>query len=363
MLHKYGKKFLELTYYLPRKSLLFSLVAFARRPLRLSELQDAMTLALSDPSKAPDPLRRPTRLQVLFPPLVETQHDPNEPEDPLCRLRHSTVHSFLTCNPHILCPERSMCNGAKSCEHLISPTTFGHLCLRYLSQPRYNNLLSVEEGLLRDADPLLLYFSKFFTKHLGDIEATPESRKAVATFASSSNFQTLLQVQSLYVSGQFEQISFRVETAEEALSMGRDGYHHFQRQSFPRWLFQENDRVFTEYVPCRGQYRHFINEWGYLLTRATASSDPDCFPGEVERCLSGMIGPSSFLSHMKEKYTSFMLSQESFDCLMSNSRVLVERLSPAGDRFTVVSTVPRYVSPGQWVCFGIIIALIMTLYH
>lgn len=305
-----------------------------------------MTLALSDPSKGPDPLQRPSRLEVLFPPLIETQHDPNEPENPFCRLWHSTIHSFLTSNPHILCPERSLCNGGRSCEHLISPTTFGHLCLRYLSQPRYKELLPIEDGFLREADSLLLYFAKFWTKHVEDIEATPDERKAVATFANSSNFQTLVQVQSLTVADQFEQIAFRACSDEEALIMGRDGYHHLQRQVFPKWLFHHRNSVFREYVPYRGQYRHFVNEWGYLLTRATSPSDQDYFPGEIERCLSGMMGPSSFLSHMKERYSSFMLSQEPFDCTMSNSRVLVERLSPTGNRFTVVSTVPQYVLPG-----------------
>lgn len=333
----------SLTEYSPRKSLLFSLVAFARRPLHLSELKDAMTLALSDPSKEPNPLQRPNRLKVLFPPLIEIQDDPNEPDNPLCRLCHSTVHSFLTSNPHILCPERSMCNGARSCEHLISPTTFGHLCLRYFSQPRFNELLPIEEGFLRDADSLLLYFAKFWTKHLEDMDATPDGRKAVATFANSSNFQTLVQIQSLTVAGQFEQVPFGPCTDEEALAMGRDGYHHLQRQCFPKWLLYDKNTVFKEYVPYRGQYRHFVNEWGYLLTRATSPSDQDYFPGEVDRCLSGMMGPSSFLSHMKERYSSFMLSQEPFDCTMTNSRVLVERLSPAGDRFTVVSLLPRYV--------------------
>lgn len=240
-----------------------------------------MTLALSDPSKEPDPLQRPSRLEVLFPPLIETQHDPNEPQNPLCRLRHSTVHSFLTSNPHILCPERSMCNGRRSCEHLISPTTSGHLCLRYLSQTRYNELLPIEEGGLRDTDSLLLYFANFWTKHIEDIEPTPDERKAVTTFANSSNFQTLLQVQSLTVADQFEQIAFGACSDEEALIMGRDGYHHFQRQSFPKWLFHHKNSVFREYVPHRGQYRHFVNEWGYLLTRATSPSDPDCFPGKL----------------------------------------------------------------------------------
>ncbi|KAK7722769.1 hypothetical protein SLS63_009164 [Diaporthe eres] len=198
-----------------------------------------------------------------------------------------------------------------------------------------------QEDFLRDADSLLLYFAKFWTKHIEDIEPTPDERKAVTAFANSSNFQTLLQVQSLTVADQFEQIAFGACSDEEALIMGRDGYHHLQRQSFPKWLFHHKNSVFREYVPYRGQYRHFVNEWGYLLTRATSPSDQDYFPGEVERCLSGMMGPSSFLSHMKEKYSSFMLSQEPFDCTMSNSRVLVERLSRTGDQFTVVSAVPR----------------------
>lgn len=328
------------------KSPLFSLVAFASHPLHLSELQDGIALALSDPSQDFDPLRRPSRLQLLFPPLIEIQNDPNESNDPLCILRHSTVQSFLNSNRHILCLARGrgVCAGTDACETLISPDRFGSLCLQYLSQPRYGSCLSKNQLLPSITDSRLLYCAKFWTKHLEHTEPTHNQRRAVATFVKSTNFQTLLQVQSLYVSGQFEQIPFRVETAEEALGMERDGYHHFQRQSFPRWLFQENDRVFMEYLPYRGQYRHFVNEWGYLLTRATCPSDQDYFPGEVERCLSGIMGPSSFLGNMKEKYPSFMLSQEPFDCLKSQSFVLEERFSNTSDRFMTVS-VQRYVDP------------------
>lgn len=178
-----------------------------------------------------------------------------------------------------------------------------------------------------------------------DTEATLDQRRALAAFARSPNFQTLLQVQSLSVDGQFEQLPFNAETEEEALIMGREGYHHFQRQAFPKWLFQEDKTVIEDYLPFRAQYRHFVNEWGYLLARATSPSDPDYFPGEVERCLSGMMGPSSFLASMKEKYPSFMLSQEQFDCLGINPRVLEEKVSSTGDRFMVVSTVPPYVNP------------------
>lgn len=305
-----------------------------------------MTLALSDPSYGPNPLRRPTHLQELFPPLIEMQHDPNKPHDPLCRLRHSTVQRFLASKPHILCSERSRCGGPQFCAHLISPRRFGHLCLQYLSQPRFNKLLSIDEGLPPDTDGLLLYFAKFWTKHLGDIDATDDHRRAVATFASSSNFQTLLQVQSLSVDDQFEQLPFGIEEDEIVELMQREGYHHLHRQSFPSWLFREKNRDIEGYSSYRGQYRHFVNEWGYLLTRATSPSDQDYFPGEVERCLSGMMGPSSFLAGMKEKYPSFMLSQEPFDCLESSPRVLTERLSPAGDQFLVISALPRYVLPG-----------------
>lgn len=302
-----------------------------------------MTLALSDPSKEPNPLRRPTRLHLLFPPLIETQHDPDEPENPFCRLRHSTVHSFLISNPHVLCSERGTCDGA--CQHLISSQTFGYLCLRYLSQPKYNKLLSVKPDLLADADPLLLYFADFWTKHLEDLEPTNSHRDLVAAFASSSNFRTLLQVQSLFVDGQFEQLPIGVggDGVDKLVEiMQREGYHHLHRQSFPSWFFRDkNNRRVEEYVSYRGQYRHFVNEWGYLLTRATFPSDQDYFPGEIERCLSGMMGPSSFLADKNDKYPSFMLSQDPFDCLGSNPRVMTERLSTTGDRFMVVSTIPR----------------------
>lgn len=336
----------KITDYQDDKSLLFSLVAFASHPLHLSELQDGIALALSDPSQDFDPLRRPSRLQLLFPPLIEMQNDPKEPDNPLCILRHSTVHSFLNSNRHVLCLARGrgVCAGTDACETLISPGRFGSLCLQYLSQPRYGSCVSKYQLLPSITDSRLLYCAKFWTKHLEDTEPTHDQRKAVATFVKSTNFQTLLQVQSLSVHGQFDQIPFGADTDEMALTMTHHGYHHLQRQVFPKWLFHEKNKVLREFDSYRGQYRHFVNEWGYLLTRATCPSDQDYFPGEVERCLSGIMGPSNFLANMKEKYTSFMLSQEPFDCLKSQSFVLEERLSNTSDRFMIVS-VQRYVDP------------------
>jgi len=294
-------------------SLLFSLIAFARRPLRLREVREAMTLALSDPDDGLDPLKTPMTLQRLFTPLIEIQHDPFEPQNPFCRLCHFTVQEFLAGNPnilHIVSPSKSF-----QAAYAISRARIGDLCLRYLSLTRYATPLDVSNGECRELSTfqtdefkehsLLPYCAKFWVRHLDDLEPTAELHKRLLDFMKSPNFQTLLQAQSLFVAAQFSR--YTVNHASWLLKGGV-----LYRPILPRWAGDKLDEKQAKEVDkIRRDYRHFVAEWGYLLDRCTCfkgCESQNHFVGEVDRCLKGLLGPTHFMKGMKEKYESFMLA-------------------------------------------------------
>jgi hypothetical protein len=325
------------------------LIAFAHRPLHLHELQEAMALAMSDPSRGLDPLKVPMQLQRLFAPLIEIEKDPNDTESPLCRLCHATVHEFLATNPDVLCMNSS---GQVPFTYAISSAQVGDLYLRYLTQQRYSVLVQpprnncheplVFGGEYTRQHGLLPYCAKYWDRHLTDLKPTPELRATLLDFLRSSNFQTLLQVQSLFVSGQFTQ--FKVPKVSRAM----------HRRVFPKWFGLDRNAKDKEYQEeCwkyRSDYRHFVNEWGYLLELgACTSSEPGRCPskhfwGEVDRCLSGLLGPTNFLNHMKERHPSFMLTQSSFKYHNSKHFVIAEAVSSSRSQFMIVSSHSEYVT-------------------
>ncbi|KAF5010745.1 hypothetical protein FDECE_3100 [Fusarium decemcellulare] len=339
-------------------SLLFSIVAFARRPLRLRELQEAMTLALSDPTSGLDLSRAPIALERLFPPLIETLYDHAEPDNPFCRLCHSTVREFLKENPDVLGWGNASQRFSRQA-HVISASRVGNLCLRYLSLERYSKLLEIRHGdcqeqvALQACDskehPFLSYCAKFWTKHLDDVEPTPELHRQLIGFLRSPNFQILIQAQTIFVKEQFEVFKLTVVLDEAA-----DWYlPAMYRPVFPGWFgaHELKEPKLTEEEFCREcarmrrDYRHFINEWGYQLRRGTCASllrqGVSCpiehFAGEVDRCLSGLLGPAHFMNSMKEKYPSFMLIDQPFEYNESKRIVIAEGVSTSDRHYTVIS--------------------------
>ena len=299
-------------------------------------------MSLSDTAKGLDPFKAPRGLQQLFTPLIERQDDPNEPGNPFYRLYHSTVHEFLTANPDILHVDAS---GQGPFLHTISPSRIGELCLRYLSQKRYTRITELHPGsclvplTLSSGDiqqhGLLPYCAKFLVKHLDDLEPTSELRKTFRDFLRSPNFQTLLQAQSLFVVAQFSQFNF-----------GFPRPMHLR--AFPRWFeaeFNPSDPGSrNEARDCRLDYRHFVSEWGYLLERGACMSygQGDCpfehFWGEVDRCLSGLLGPTHFMKNMKERYPSFMLNTEPFEYHKTTQLIIAEAILASTFQYMVISS-------------------------
>ncbi|KAL4998078.1 hypothetical protein BDV10DRAFT_185687 [Aspergillus recurvatus] len=118
---------------------------------------------------------------------------------------------FVKNNPDVL----SIGDGVAE-DVSIGTSILADVCLQYLSQPRYSSLLEKVDGgwKLAGGDPLdkdafLRYTAKYWYLHLEDVSPSTSLAQRVSTFLRSSNFQTLLQVQHLYVDRQFGVFTLR----------------------------------------------------------------------------------------------------------------------------------------------------------
>jgi hypothetical protein len=269
-------------------SKVFSLIVFARRPLRMKELSEAVGLLQSKNSQllnSDKPLER--SLRKLFAPLIEVQEGCSE-DDHTCRLFHSTVQHFLVKNPEIL---------AKNLP--ITPRLIAEACLGYLSQSRYARLFTrsnvgwiTTQHETADGHHFLSYAAKYWDKHLDLVPESEKLRKRVRSFITSSNFQTCIQVQSLWVDGKFEVFG----------CVGDAKQLPYLLRVFPFWFAYQEQGLWKD-------YRCFLNDWRHLLSSGNAWN-PDKlvlqYIGEVDRCWWAALGPQNFLSKLQSRYTSFI---------------------------------------------------------
>lgn len=264
---------------------LFSIVAFAKRPLRLQELEEAMSLLFPHvPGGNIDKLNKPRRLENMFYPLIEKSHG-YEQSDPLIQLTHASVKDFLVKNPCVL--QASTEQQYRICEHHIADA-----CLHYLMQKRYLEPFENYEAMTQTIQThhLLTYAAKYWDRHLDAIPGTPERDKLVHRFLCSSNFQTMLQIQSIFLDSHFDLFTTNLHPVSRF------------RKTLPRSLIKADKQVLDDFI-------RFINEWKYFLGCSCEGDECPIYKckAEITRCLSGIMGPSSFLAGLKEKHSSFIL--------------------------------------------------------
>jgi len=121
----------------------------------------------------------------------------------------------------------------------------------------------------------------------GRVGGLIESYSLVKEFLDSPNFQTCIQVQSLFVDAQFE--TFQGE------------HGALLKRVFPDWFLGANPIYKTN-------YQHFWYEWRLLLNCMSSGSETgpirEC-AGEIDRCWWAALGAHNFLSKMHSRYTSF----------------------------------------------------------
>ena len=238
-----------------------------------------------------------------------------------CRLYHSTLFDFLRRHADILCEDGDDEAGKPTNEEQrpmfqVCPLRIADACLRYLTQDRYSRLLRQQGDTWIDANGqsvsehlFLTYSAKNWDKHLdlvapNGIEVSFSSLKIatgafiavavrfnerVQAFLASPNFQTCIQIQSLWIIGAFSPYTWRNST---------DG-RVWVRRTLPRWIVEDKY--------CR-DYHRFWWDWQLFLSCA-GCDDPLCafrqYIGEVDRCWWGALGSDNFLSKMESRYRSF----------------------------------------------------------
>ncbi|EKM58423.1 uncharacterized protein PHACADRAFT_207247 [Phanerochaete carnosa HHB-10118-sp] len=323
----------------------FSLVTFARRPLRIGEIQEAVAILKSDGEELDSrKMPFPPKLFELFSPLIEVQddHSVNTRTDSSssrttrdsddidlaksCRLFHSTLFDFLRRHADLLCGDEASSSdeGGKESQTYtdfrVCPLRIADACLRYLSQAKYSQLLRRQTNgwVDRDGYPVseqhfLTYSAKNWDKHLDLVRPDGEDfvfpsfvafagalakiaiqyQGRVQEFLSSSNFQTCIQVQSLWIAGSFSPYRVRGDYAPGRVWVQR---------SLPRWLGMSK---------YGRDYHRFWWDW-HLFLSCVNCDDLACpfraCMGEVDRCWWGSMGSSNFLSRSQSRYHSFRFS-------------------------------------------------------
>ncbi|KAI0165336.1 hypothetical protein GGR52DRAFT_575424 [Hypoxylon sp. FL1284] len=295
---------------------LFSIVAFARRPLRLRELEEAMAIVVPHKSGANLNLHnKPWRIEKMFNPLIEKIHNRDEPQNPFVQIIHSTVKDYLTKNSRVLC-------HSDGDEYRIGEYHIADACLSYLMQKRYSHPFESARFDVIEDHHFLTYSAKYWNRHLDAVGSTRRRYERLNTFLYSPNFQTLLQVQSIALESHF---GFFPRNLGERMRL---------RKLLPQSIKDKGNGLMADYY-------HFLGEWRYLLSCPCRSEDDECdvsrYRGEITRCLSGIMGRGSFLSNMKEENVSFMLQKGDYNANTFDPGV-AEGFHTDGSRAAIVSS-------------------------
>ncbi|KAL3486886.1 hypothetical protein BJX62DRAFT_246493 [Aspergillus germanicus] len=277
-------------------SVLLACIVHAKRPLRLEELCECTAMARGNEGQDLNTREKLVKSKVLqlCQPLVQVHESTHGGETvSTCTLTHGSVKNFLLKNPEIL-KQGSADSNACALENKV----MADICLRYLLQPRYRQLLRKTTDTYVDARGgdimehyLLSYSAKYWDKHMDSVPVSPNLCQSVSTLLNSSQFFTLLQIQSLFIEGQF---TYWLNSLRPWAGK------HFRRV-FPHWLDDNCADAFTS------SYGSFVGEWGYLLNEQTRLEK--AFEGQIDRCFFGALGSDNFLHKGPSKYKSLKFSQ------------------------------------------------------
>jgi hypothetical protein len=293
--------------------IVLSLVAFARRPLRTSEVIEAVAMIRTAKNqnckKSYVDLRRILDSCLSLVRMIRT--DSNS-ENWILRLSHSAVRNFLWKNSDM----NSELSGGT--EPLVSSKIIRDCCFRYLFQPRYSMLLQKSSATKFwtynneevSSHQLLSYAAKYWHLHFDDPSPDANDCAEVELFLRSTNFQTCIQIQSLFVIGYFLHSFDSITDAEIST-----------RRTLPNWMRGSE---------LSRQYLNFTSEWGELLRRGLSTE----FNGEVDRCFWKALGALNFLSHNNSRYQSFNFSQ-SASLEDKGSICRVQQMSSDGKNLTL----------------------------
>ncbi|KAF7541490.1 hypothetical protein G7054_g584 [Neopestalotiopsis clavispora] len=302
---------------------ILSILTYAIRPLKEEELCEAIQVCETEPGSDLSEDTRIVSESIIesCAPLVrlDTINVGKSNETRIFALCHGSVKSFLMRNPIIL-----QTQGKTSTEGIgsIEPSLFADICLQYLQQPRYTELMRLHQdekffthcGQDVVDHPFLAYCAKYWAQHLDKVQFTPHMGRKIEEFLRSKQFVICLQAQTLFVGGLFN-MWFNQETQKVGML-----------RAFPHW--------FAEHYPSgkefEKQYYSAIREWAYYLD-TYANTKSSC-AGQLDHCHWQSLGPSNFLSSIPSRIKSFVLVNGDIDTPRQSP--ISEYIDPKGKYFT-----------------------------
>jgi hypothetical protein len=298
--------------------IVLSLLTFARRPLRIYEIIEAVAIIRTSKGENLSDNKRVDPRKILNGCLSLVRHikmDCNYLND-ILHLSHSAVRTFLmkhSDKADVILDEANQ---------FVSSQIIRDSCLRYLSQPRYRKLLSKDSyGVFWTDDDedvrshrLLSYAAKYWYQHFdtpedcdGPIQPEMADKNEVIRFLKSPNFEACLQVQSLFVIGHFIQ---RCDTITDQVKT--------VRKTLPNWMPRHENKLHRQYLEFQGEYCDLLQ-----------CGQSRKFNGELNRCFWNALGSTNFLSRNTSRYQSFQFKQisESDD---EENPCQIQRLSSDG---------------------------------
>lgn len=260
-------------------------MTYAKRPLKLVELQEALAIArntLGDVQnlEAGDietldigSLQRDCAPFIAFNPF---QHDS---KNGYMRLAHASAYKFLH--------ELALIPVAVLDESRVGPNLMAEVCLKYLSQQRYSSKNSLKNVR---SHSFYSYAAKYWHKHIDESEPSTTLLQAVGSFVKSYQFLTLTRFQGTFLDRHFA----RGVTNSKKL--------HNPGLTFPQSLASKADM--QDLVI---DYQQFVGEWGALLDRGTSASDSSKL---LEQCFLSTLGHQNFLRSLTsevEEHKSYLL--------------------------------------------------------
>lgn len=185
---------------------LFAVIAFARRPLRISGSREAIgILSTEDPRGLKSrTIPRQEAVERLFAPLIETPQDPDDPKDCFCHLFHRTVRDFFLGNATLFRRDRP-----SPAAYPITASATANACLLYLSQDRCSRLMREDKGQWvtatgENADDrrFLTYWGRYWDKNLetsikgskpSSLRPTSKPQSRVPTLYVEHHFETYVR--------------------------------------------------------------------------------------------------------------------------------------------------------------------------
>ena len=321
--------------------IVLSLLTFARRPLRISEIIEGVATVRTARGNAlnASKLVVPRKILSCCLSLVrQIKIDGNYLND-ILHLSHSAVRTFLLKNSDVaeVVPDTA--------DELVNSRIIRDCCLTYLSQPRYRTILSKDSfGVFWTEDDedvrnhhLLSYAAKYWYQHFdaetdsfGPLPPAASDKMAVMSFIKSTNFQTCIQVQSLYVIGHFIQRDDDITDQVKLVRRTLPNWIAFQGPNHSNTKDEEDRKAPTNDDGIHRQYLEWQGEWCELLQCGQSRQ----FNGEVDRCFWTALGQSNFLSHNTGRYKSFQI-QQTGDGQVEEKFCRVQQLSADGRKLMI----------------------------